>query len=482
MGRYERLSALDASFLELEDDSCHMHVCAVLLLEPGPLGTPDGGVDAGRIRDYIESRLHLIPRYRQKLAYTPIEQHPVWVDDESFNLFYHIRHTSLPKPGDERQLKRLCGRLFSQKLDHTKPLWELWIIEGLASGRFALVSRMHHCMVDGLAGVDLLSVILSPSPALGLEPVAPWQPRPAPSDVEFVAGEVWRRTKTAFGLVGATARAAAAPLGTARALWDRATGVVETLAGGLSPASATPLNPTRIGSHRRFDWVRFELPEVKAVRAALGGTVNDVVLATAAGALRRFLQRRGSPTADLDFRALVPVSVRSKGEHGELGNKIAQVIAHLPVDEADPRARLEAVIDETGKVKRSRQVLASELFEELSDWTATGVLTTLLRLSTQQRSYNVIVTNVPGPQVPLFLLGAPLCDAFPMAPLFANQALGFAIFSYAGGLDWGLNADRDLVPDLHDVVDDLRASFAELLDLARASEARATPRQSRTGA
>ncbi|MEW6268481.1 MAG: wax ester/triacylglycerol synthase family O-acyltransferase [Thermodesulfobacteriota bacterium] len=473
MGHYDRLSALDASFLDLEDECCHMHVCAVLLLEPGPLRTGEGGVDAARIRSYIESRLHLIPRYRQKLAYTPIERHPVWVDDESFNIFYHIRHTSLPKPGDERQLKRLCGRLFSQKLDHTKPLWELWIVEGLASGHFAVVSKTHHCMVDGISGVDLLSVVLSPSPVPAAEPAPPWKPRPTQSDVQLVAGEAWRRTKISLDIAREAARSLASPISSALAVWDRATGLVETIGGGLTPASETPLNPPRTGPHRRFDWVRFELAEVKAVRAALGGTVNDVVLASATGALHRFLQRHGVPTAGLDFRSLVPVNVRTADQHGGLGNKIAQMIAHLPVDEVDPRARLARVIDTTTKLKSSHQVLASELIEELSDWTATGVLTSLLRLATRQRSYNVIVTNVPGPQIPLFLLGAPLRDIYPMVPLFQGQALGFAIFSYAGGLDWGLVADWDRIPDLHDVVNDLRDSFAELRDVARPAEIRA---------
>jgi WS/DGAT/MGAT family acyltransferase len=371
MGHYDRLTALDASFLDLEDDVCHMHVCVVLLLEPGALATAERGVDAARIRSYIESRLHLIPRYRQKLAYIPIEHHPVWIDDDHFNLFYHIRHTSLPKPGDDRQLKRLCGRLFSQKLDPTKPLWEIWIVEGLASGHFALVAKTHHCMVDGISGVDLLSVVLSPSPAVAVEPAPPWQPRPAPSETGLIAGEAWRRTKLSLDIARSTAQALATPLDAALAVWDRATGVVETLGGGLAPASATPLNPPRIGPHRRFDWVRLDLAEVKAVRAALGGTLNDVVLATATGALRRFLLRRGFPTTGLDFRALVPVNVRSTSERGALGNRVAQMVAHLPVDEADPRGRLARVVAMTTKLKGSHQVMATELFEELSDWTAT---------------------------------------------------------------------------------------------------------------
>lgn len=473
MAHYDRLTALDASFLDWEDESCHMHVGAVLMLEPGALATPEGGLDAGRIRTYIESRLPLIPRYRQKLAYTPLERHPVWIDDERFNLFYHIRHSSLPKPGDERQLKRLCGRILSQKLDLTKPLWEVWIIEGLANGRFALVAKAHHCMVDGIAGVDLFHVILSPSPKVAFEPAPPWQPRPAPSAVQLVAGEAWRRTRLSLGLPLSAARALATPLGSARAVWDRATGVVESMSGGLVPTSATPLNPPAIGPHRRLDWVRFELADVKAVRTVLGGTVNDIVLATATGALRRLLQRRGVATAGLDFRALVPVNIRTSVEHGGLGNRIVQMLARLPVDEPDARRRLARVSDTMATLKSSHQVEGSELIEEISDWTATGVLTALLRLAVAQRSYNVIITNVPGPQVPLFLLGAPLCETYAMVPLFPNQALGFAIFSYAGGLGWGLSADWDLVPDLHDVVGDLRDAFAELRDLARPIEIRA---------
>ncbi len=473
MGCYDRLTALDASFLGLEDESVHMHVGAVLLFEAGPLRTPEGGIDAERLRSYVASRLHLVPRYRQRLAYTPIEQHPVWVDDQSFNLFYHIRHTSLPKPGDERQLKRLSGRIFSQKLDHTKPLWELWIVEGLASGRFALISKMHHCMVDGLAGVDLLTVSLSPTPSNEIEPAPPWEPRPAPSDLEMLAGEALRRTKVSLSVVRSGATALARPLGSLRAVVERASGLVEAVGTGLAPASPTPLNPKHIGPHRRFDWLRMELAEVKAVRAALGGTVNDVVLATATGALRRFLQRRGVPTAGLDFRALVPVNVRPRGARGELGNRIAELIARLPIDEADPRERLARVIDVTTKLKASHQVQAAEVIKELSDWTLGSVLTALLQIATRQRSYNVIITNVPGPEIPLFLLGAPLCDAYPMVPLFQTQALGIALFSYAGALHWGLCADWDRVPDLHELVHEIRDSFAELRDEARPIELRA---------
>jgi WS/DGAT/MGAT family acyltransferase len=257
---------------------------------------------------------------------------------------------------------------------------------------------------------------------------------------------------------------------TAKAAWEDAVGVVETFADGLTPASETPLNPAAIGPHRRFDWLRFDLAEVKSVRAALGGTLNDVVLATVVGAMRRFLLRRRIDVAGLDFRALIPVSVRAPSAHSELGNRVAQMFARLPIAEADPRRRLAGVTETTTRLKASHQVHTSELIEQVSDWTATALLTEIMRLAARQRTYNLIVTNVPGPQLPLFMLGAPLCETYPMVPLFKNQALGIALFSYAGGLFFGLNADWDELSDLHDVVGDLHDSFAELCDAARPIE------------
>jgi len=460
---YERLSALDASFLEIEDPCTHMHVAVTLLFEPGPLAMPDGGLDMERIRAYIASRLQHIPRYRQRLEYIPYEQHPVWVDDARFNIFYHVRHSSLPRPGSERQLKRLCGRILSQKLDATKPLWEMWVVEGLADGRFALVAKVHHCMVDGIAGVDLLTALLSPTPDESFLHEHLWIPRPAPSPRALLAGEIWRRAALPLDVARVAARAVTEPLHALSSAYAAAVSVGEVLGETMTEASATPLNPDHIGPHRRFDWLRLDLNEVKAVKRKLGGTINDVVLATVVGALHRFLPARGVVLDYLDFRALIPVSVRAAGEHGSLGNKVAQMLAGLPLDERDPKLRLARVIETTTRLKQSHQVEASTLLEELGDWSGSGLVTQMMRLGAQRRIFNLIVTNVPGPAVPLYLLGAPLREAYPTVPLFTQQALGIALFSYLDGLYWGVNADWDAVPDLHQLIDDLAAGFADLV-------------------
>jgi WS/DGAT/MGAT family acyltransferase len=458
VGHYERLSALDASFLEIEDVASHMHVAATLLFDAAPLRCAHGGVDMERIRAYIASRLHFIPRYRQRIAYVPLERHPVWIDDDRFNLFYHVRHTALPRPGEERQLKRLCGRIMSQKLDPTKPLWEIWVVEGLEEDRFALIAKAHHAMVDGVSGMDLLTVVLSPTATSDFEPGPPWLPRPAPSPTELIFGEAYRR---AGGIGAAASRMACTvrqPWTALREARDALAGIVETLGMSAAAASPTPLNPS-IGPHRRFDWARFDLDTVKAVKQRLGGTVNDVVLATVSGAARQFLAARGLPVDRLDFRAMVPVSVRAASEHRTLGNRVANFIAPLPVDEPNPIERYRKVVRATAQQKGSRVIHGTELIEEIGNWTSTTVLTQLMRMATQFRPFNVVVTNVPGPPIPLYLLEAPLRETYPMVPLFANQALGFALFSYAGSLFWGLNADWDAVPDLHDFATALHAEL-----------------------
>lgn len=457
---YERLTALDASFVDIEDVNVHMHVAAALLFEPGARADAHGGVDMERLRAYVESRLHFIPRYRQRLAYIPFERHPVWVDDDRFNLFYHVRHSSLPRPGSERQLKRLCGRILSQKLDLTKPLWEIWVVEGLEGGRFALITKVHHCMVDGISGVDLITVMLSPDPTEGVGAPVAWKPRPAPTPQQLITGEIWRRaTMPATALAGAR-RAIADPAAALAALRGTAEGFAELF--GAPPSSPTPMNPEQIGPHRRFDWLRLELAEVKAVKSKLGGTLNDVVLATVTGATRRFLQKRGLRPEETDFRAMIPVSLRQRSERGALGNRVAQMVAPLPLAEKSPRRRLAKIAATTQELKRSHQIEATELMEQMGDWTATAVLTQLVRLTAARRPYNIVVTNVPGPPVPLYLLGARMLASYPMVPLFTNQALGIALFSYADALYWGVSADWDALPDVHEFVEALAAAFAEL--------------------
>lgn len=471
------MTALDASFVDIEDVNVHMHVAAALLFDPGPLARPGGGLDMERIRAYVESRLHFIPRYRQRLAYIPVERHPVWIDDTRFNLFYHVRHTSLPHPGSERQLKRLCGRILSQKLDLTKPLWEIWVIEGLETGRFALVTKVHHCMVDGISGVDLITVLLSPEPAEDLSPPVSWTPRPAPSPQHLLAGEIWRRASLPIAAWRGARQALGDPMAAVESVRGAVEGVIELL--GATPSSETPINPPHIGPHRRFDWLRLDLGEVQTIKRNFGGTLNDVVLATVTGAIRRYLGDRGVTPATTEFRAMIPVSIRHRSERGALGNRVAQMIAPLPLAERNPRRRLAQVATSTQELKRSHQIEATEFIEQVGDWTATAVLTQLVRLTTARRPFNLVVTNVPGPPMPLYLLGARMLASFPMVPLYSNQALGIALFSYDGGLYWGISSDWDALPDVHEFVEALGESFAELHQAATRAKPRTTRRSNR---
>ena len=324
------LSALDASFLGLEDESYHMHVGSVMIFDVGPLRTSSGGVDIERIRNTIEAHLHWVPHLRQRLAYIPYERMPVWVDDERFRLAYHVRHTALPQPGDERMLKRLVGRIMSQPFDRKRPLWEMWVVEGLAGDRFALISKTHHCMIDGISGADVMSVILEPYPNAEAPPPRPWKPRPCPSNARLVFEEIRRRAAQPPEALQAVYDALRHPEETLRELTETAAAIVQTVAPALSPVSQTPIN-VDVGPHRRFDWTDMQLADLKTVKNVLGGTINDVVLATVAGALRVFFTQRGVDPDELEIRGLVPVSVRTQDQRGRLGNRVAEMIVPLPV-------------------------------------------------------------------------------------------------------------------------------------------------------
>jgi len=468
MANYERLSPLDRTFLDLEYPETHMHVAAVAVFDAGPLRTRDGGIDIEKIRKYVASRLHLIPRYRQRIARIPLENHPVWVDDDRFNLEYHVRHTALPRPGGDEQLKLLTGRIVSQQLDRGKSLWELWIVEGLDGDRFAMISKTHHCMIDGVAAVDLASLLLSPSPDATIPDPQPWQPHSAPSRRELVMEEARRRLAAPLEFGKAVLNAVQSPVQAAESVSEQISAVTETLGAGLFPASESPFNRP-IGPHRRFECTAFELADVKRVKNALGGTVNDVVLATVAGAVGSFLGSRGfSPEqiAQLDFRALVPVSLRASSERGTLGNRIASWAARLPIAQTDPRRRMEAVRAVTADLKQSRQAMGAEVLARVSDWTVPTLLSLAMRLAARARAFNLTVTNVPGPQLPLYMIGSRMLAAYPLGPLFLNQALNIALLSYDGRLHWGLNGDWDVLPDLRDLVGAIHASFDELLQAA----------------
>jgi WS/DGAT/MGAT family acyltransferase len=458
----ERLSAVDASFLANEGPTSHMHVGAVVILE-GPPAPFDEFLDG------LRARLHLVPRYRQKLAEHPGGR-PLWVDDPDFNLEYHVRQTALPKPGSETQLMRLAARIMSQQLDRTKPLWEVWLVEGLEDNRVAMISKTHHALIDGVSGVDLATVMfdLTPVPrdlAEETQGLEAWTPQPEPSTAELVAGGVTGLARTGLGLAagafGALSRPAEA-LGQAR---EAAEGLGEIVWAGLNPAPPTPLN-VEIGPHRRFVGVRCELTDFKAVKNAFGGTVNDVVLTVVSGALREWLHSRGVRTEGLEMRALVPVSIRSEHEHGQLGNRIAAMRGPLPVYIDDPVARLAVVREAMDGLKESKQAVGAEVMASVQNFAPPTVLAQAVRINFSTRLFNLIVTNVPGPQFPLYVRGREMLDVFPVAFLPRGHALAIAIMSYNGGLNFGLLGDFDAVPDIDRIGAGLSEALAELVSLA----------------
>ncbi|MBI3782291.1 MAG: wax ester/triacylglycerol synthase family O-acyltransferase [Deltaproteobacteria bacterium] len=474
---YERLTAQDRSFLVFEKDNTHMHLGGITLFEHTPLTTPDGGVDIERIRSYINSRLHFIPRYRQRLAYIPIEDYPVWVDDDRLNLHYHVRHTSVPRPGDERQLKRLAARIMSAPLDRRRPLWEVWVIEGLEGDRFAMLLKTHHSVVDGVSGVDLMSVLLRPDSSDHFEEAPTWRPRPAPSGLELVRDELTRRANMPRAVWDQMQNFLRDPRRAAAALVDELSSTWEFINAGLRRPADTPLNRP-IGPYRRFDWHAFDLAQVKAVKNRFGGTVNDVILTTVTGAIRRFLTRRMTAVDSLDYRAVVPVNVRRANELGAPGNHVSAWMLSLPVNEPNVRERFRRISEATTQLKQSKQAQGIEALTQIAE-IMDPVLTLGVRLAARVAPYNLIVTNVPGPQFPLYLLGSRLLEGYPSVPLFDYQGLGVAIFSYDNRLFFGLNADWDLVHDLHDLVADLDASFRELLHAATGDDRRAPAKRTR---
>jgi WS/DGAT/MGAT family acyltransferase len=462
---YEPLSAQDGSFLVFEAVHAHMHHGGIAIFEAGALRTKDGGVDVARIRQHVATRLAFAPRYRQRLAFVPLTNAPVWVDDGHFNLAYHVRHTALPRPGDERQLKEECARIMSQQLDRGKPLWEMWVVEGLEGERFALVLKTHHSMADGVAAVGFLAFLLSATREAGTGTAEAWEARPAPSPGELLRDALVRRLRMPLDLGRAIGAALAEPWRLGARLTEGLSAVSELVGTGIRPPPDTPLNRP-IGPHRKLNWMTLDLGAVKAVKNRFGVTINDIVLATVAGAVRAFLERRRIEPAGLDFRTVVPVSVRSETTKTGPGNQVSAWLTTLPVGERDPCRRLMRVSMETRRLKEAKQERAAAVLGRVAEMAGPALLTLGVRLAARMHPYNLIVTNVPGPPMPLYLLGARMLEGYPLVPLFANQGVGVALCSYDGRLCWGFNADRDMLPDLDAFVDGVRASFAELHDAA----------------
>jgi len=464
---YDRLSALDASFLGFEEQNTHWHEAAVMVFDAGPLRTSDGGLDFQKILNNYEWSFQSVPRYRQRLIKIPLFDHPIWVDDENFNVRYHVRQIALPQPADERVLKRVCGYLLELPLDIHKPPWEVWVVDGLEDDRFALVTKIHHCMADGISGVSIIQTLLGQRPFEREGSPPPWTARRAPQRAELVATELVRRIQSPFELLAPLRRPSEA-LQEARNVVQ---GLVEASKLGWRAASKTPFNPDKVGPHRRFDWTELSMGEIKDVRSGLGGTINDVVLTTAAGSLGQYLREHRTATDDIDFRTLIPVSVRTDKQE-ELGNRVAMIMAQLPVGERDSAARLARVIETTQKLKHSKQALGVSWLEGLADRVGGRFFAQLSRSATRHRPFNVVITNVPGPRMPLYFLGSQMRAIYPMMPLFPNQALALAVLSYAGTVYWGFNSDWDALPDVHNVVEGIGEQFDELHTVARATSRR----------
>jgi diacylglycerol O-acyltransferase len=469
----DRLTAVDASFLAQEGADSHMHVGAVLVFEGPP---PDYEDFCTQIR----GRLHLVPRYRQKLAFPPLETgRPLWVDDPSFNLHYHVRHTALPAPGSEEQLRNLAARIHSQQLDRSKPLWECWLVQGLGGNRFSLIFKTHHALVDGVGGVDLATVLfdLGPVPQAVPHEGEPWVPQPEPSAMALAARGVRGLMRLPLELADRAVGAATRPTASLHTAREAVEGVAEVAWAGLNPAPETPLN-VPIGPHRRFATVRCELRDFKLVKDAFGGTVNDVVLATVAGGLRSWLRSRGVRTDGLELRALVPVSIRAADERGQGGNRLAVMRGPLPVYIEDPVARLQAVRQAMDGLKESKQAVGAEVLTSVQNLAPPTILAQASRMNFSTRLFNLLVTNVPGPQFPLYALGRELQELFPVAFLPGNHALAVAIMSYNGGIDFGLLGDYDAMPDLDAFAEFLDASRQELVVEARARLSNGKPASS----
>jgi WS/DGAT/MGAT family acyltransferase len=457
----DRLSSVDAGFLHAEDGGdAHMHIGGLAILE-GPAPSIE------EFTDHIESRLPLVPRYRQRVVYPPLQTgRPLWVDDAAFTISYHVRHTALPRPGTEEQLRRLVGRIASQRLDRTKPLWEVWLIEGLADDRFAIINKTHHALVDGVGGVDILTALFDLDPNAARASAESWSPAPTPGTTGLLAHGAQSAVKAGAGLAIGLLGAAANVRESARRVADAGQGVFEIGQRLLDPAPATPLN-RKPGPHRRFATVSCDLDDFKTVKNSLGGTVNDVVLTVVSGALGRFLQARGMDIDGLVLRACVPMSVRTADQKGGAGNRITIMVAPLPVGTPDPAERLNAVRISMDGVKNSKQAVGAETLTKMENFMPPTVLAQAARLGFSPRLYNVLVTNVPGPQFPVYLLGREMLELFPVAFLAPTHLLAIGIISYHGRVTLGLLGDYDGIPDLELLAKEIENALDELVSAAK---------------
>jgi WS/DGAT/MGAT family acyltransferase len=465
MTRYDRLTALDTSFLHMERLEYPMHVGALSVLEGAPFFDTNGHFRISDVRDLVQSRLPLLPRFRRRLMSVPYDQgRPIWVDDHNFEIAYHVRHTALPKPGSWEQLVALTTRVQEQLLDRERPLWELWFVEGLEDGHVALVQKTHHSLIDGVSGVDVATLLLDATPDYVPPEPHEWTPEPVPIASQLLLDSLRERATEP----GEVVRSIRSMLRGPRHAIERAGELRKSFGTMVSRESIAPRTSinARTGRHRLLSVVRVPLAEVKAIRRALGGTVNDVMLAGVGGGLNRLFTTRGDDVEDLRLRVLCPVSVRSDDQRGALGNKISAIFVSLPVGPADPVDRLAEISEQTADLKEKRQALSADLLLNMSDYVAPTLVSLAARAVHRQPFVNLIVTNVPGPQQPLYLMGARLMEAFPIVPLTQNLTIVVGILSYDGTLHFGLWADRDAGGDLEVLAGGIEDAFAEMTKVA----------------
>ncbi len=464
----DRLSSLDRAFLTIESGPLHMHVGAVAIFEGGALVGPDGALDAFTIRNAIAESLGAIPRFRERVRFFPLLG-TVWSPDPDFDLDFHVRHTAIPRPGRLDQLHALAGRVFSQRLDRERPLWEMWLVEGLEGGRFAIIAKAHHAMLDGVAGMGLLAALFSLEPATISRASVPPARVEEPSAGHYVAALFRRRVEELPILRKRLVELATTGRSQVRTAIEGGLEMAKSALGSFGEARPTPLNPQAIGPHRSFAGVSLSLDDLKRARRALGCTLNDVALAVVTGALRRLLESRGVDPSEVgELRALVPVNLRPRdGAAHAGGNHVAMLIAHLPVDEPDPKKRVARIAAHTATLKgQSHEIEAAELVEELADLGPESLIGLVFDAALHLLPFHVIVTNVPGPPVPLYMGPSRLERLYPLVPLFARQSLGIALVTYDGGLYVGLNADRRSVQDLDTFVRAIEDAAREIAALA----------------
>ena len=431
-----------------------MHVGALLVFQGGDL-VRDGKLDVERIADYMAATIPRHERYRQIVKRVPLLRHPVWVDDTRFDPTFHIRAARVDAPGSSEQLKELAARLLSKHLPRSRPLWEVHVIDGLSDGRFALLAKVHHCMVDGVGGMHLLEALLSPFPGASVPERPDHRPRRCPDAPTLLRSELRQRFAHAKSLVESRSL---------RGIGRQLSGIKDAAITGLTRVGRSPFASKDASRYRRFEWARFDLGEVKRIRTAFGGTVNDVLVAATTGAARRYLTRDGVDVTDVEsLRAVLPVHTGGARRRNVSGNRVAMLLATLPLEPSSPRERMNRVIEMTSRLKdESHQSEGMQLLEDIADATAGSILSEAMKVASQMEAFDLILTNIPGPQVPLYLLGAKLESVYPVVPLMPRQTLGIALFSYDGGVFWGINADRGAFPDLPRFVEDLEASYRAL--------------------